>query len=102
MAEKPLADIIAQKRAEIDEIGFGAWKTRTADQLAHFSAGYDTAVAEVEHALASPILGITLGPDLKGKISEQEALALVNASREFLLAGVRAMGSPKQQGGPDV
>lgn len=91
MDEKALADIIAQKRAEIDEIGFDAWKTRTADQLAHFSAGYDTAVAEVEHSLASPILGITLGPDLEGKITEHEALALVNASRVCLLAGVQAM-----------
>jgi len=60
------------------------------------------ALAEIENLLASPILGITLGPDLEGKITEQQALALVNASRECLLAGVRAMGSPKQQGGPDV
>jgi hypothetical protein len=41
-------------------------------------------------ALSTPIQGITLGPRIEGKLTEQEALELVNASRLFLLAGARA------------
>ncbi len=53
------------------------------------------ALEEVEHYLSSEIKGITLGPALEGKLTEQEALALVNASRQCLLAGIRSLRSPE-------
>jgi hypothetical protein len=48
------------------------------------------AILSLLAALSTPIQGITLGPRIEGKITEQEALELVNASRLCLLAGARA------------
>lgn len=48
------------------------------------------ALLVLSQALSAPIRGITLGDRIEGKITEQEALELVNASRLCLLAGARA------------
>ena len=42
--------------------------------------------------LSTPIQGVTLGSKLEGKITEQEALDLVNASRMCLLASFQQEG----------
>lgn len=75
--------------SQYSELGKAAWEA-TADAIR------TAAIEEVEHQLSSEIRGITLGPALEGKITEQEALALVNASRQCLLAGVRSLKSPEK------
>lgn len=79
-----LINSLSSQWSQYSDIGKGAWESAAV-------AVRSGVFAEVEHVLASPILGITLGPDIEGKITESEALALVNASRVCLLAGVQAM-----------
>jgi hypothetical protein len=83
MDEGPTVD---QVRAVVDErFGEGTFVRLRETQVRAAT------FAEIERHLASPIQGITIGPVLEGKINEQEALDLVNASRLCMLAGVRSL-----------